>query len=162
MRCILLKHAINLIKRTVLFLLLSSLSLLLAAFGDYRGKWWNILAAVGVGAGFWIFLILGYISFYQLSKRRKEQEKGSRSQKDKQRPGIIVFFANPYARAADIAMVISFIATVVFQFVPFSEVVSLGSIAAFVFSAQMHGIFNGVNFQYIYKGEKHNRKRSVE
>ena len=147
---------------TILFLLLSSLSLLLTVIADYGGRWWNVLAAIGVGVFFWGFLILGYICFYRLSKRRKEQQKRDRSRPKKQRPGIIVFFANPYAAAADIAMVISLIATVVFQFVPFSEIVSLVSIAVFVFSAQMHGILNGVNFQYIYKGDIHNRKRSVE
>ena len=135
---------------TILFFLLSSLSLLLTVIGDYQGEWWNVAAAIGVGVCFWLFELIGYLCFWGVSKGRKAQEKKDRPSKEKKKPGIIVFFSNPYARAADIVMILSFIGSVATQFFPFSEIVSLVFAAAFVFSAQMHAILNGINFQYIY------------
>lgn len=142
----------KLIKRTVLFLLISSAALLLTAVGDYRGEWWNVVAAIAVGVLFWLFLILGYVSFWKLSKARKQQEKKNRSV-SRGKPGIIVFFSNRYATAADIAMAVSLIVVIISQFVPVGEIISLAAAAVFVFSAQMHCILNGINYKYVGKSK---------
>lgn len=152
---------IQLMKRTILFLLIASLLLLCAVFVDTENAVVKVITNIGALLC-WVFLVIGYICFYQFSKRRKEREGqerfGSRNEK---KPGAIVFFANEYAKKADITMVLSLIVSVVLTIVKqvilssdpmFSnllfEFVSVLSFAIFLFAAQMHCIFNGVNFRY--------------
>lgn len=151
---LLLSKKVQYMKRTILFLLLSSLMLLCALFVDTENGIVRALAYIG-GLLFWIFLLLGYIMFYRFSKFRKEQQKNNRSVNQNRKPGIIVFFSNPAAKKADIAMILTLIIWVPLFIVEETnglnnvlQVISVLSAAAFIFAAQMHAILNGVNYRY--------------
>lgn len=134
--------------------------LLCAVFVDTENGVVRALTYVG-GLLFWLLLLLGYIMFYRFSNFRKKQQKNNRSVKENKKPGIIVFFSNPDAKKADIAMILSLAVSVVLTLIKqgikgsdptFSnflfEFVSVLSFAIFVFAAQMHAILNGVNYRY--------------
>lgn len=148
---------IGLMKKTILFLLISSLLLLCAVFVDIDSAVVKVITNIGALLC-WVFLVIGYICFYQFSKRRKEKESGSGKT---EKPGAVIFFSNDYAKKADITMIVSLIISVVLTVIKqvivnsdpmFSnllfEFVSVLSFAIFLFAAQMHCIFNGVNFRY--------------
>ena len=156
-----LKQDVKLMKFVIAALALSSFSLIFTIFGDYNGNTLNVIVAVTVGVVFWLFLILGYVVFSRIAVHRKQYEKTqniSRSDNDKPRkddnkkkPGIICFFSNPYAVAADIALLVSLAVNVIFLFIPsVNQVAETIFIAILVFSLHMHCILNGVNFKYTY------------
>lgn len=145
-------------KRTILFLLISSLTLLFSLFTDTENSVLRAATYIG-GLLFWIFLLLGYLMFYKFSQFRKKQQKNNRSVKNK--PGIIVFFSNPTAKKADIVMILSLVISVGMMIVKqiikgndptfnsfVFECISVLSFAVFVFAAQMHAILNGVNYRF--------------
>lgn len=152
--------AIKTMKRAILFLLISSLLLLCAIFVDIDNPAVRIIT--NIGAFFvWVFLILGYISFFRFSRFRKEQEKNNRSVTKKSKPGIIVFFSNPDAKKADIAMILSFVISIALTLIKMGiktanplfssmlyESISVLAFAVFTFTFQMHAILNGVNYRY--------------
>ena len=139
-------------KRTVLFLLISSLALLCAVFDSVDNGAAKSISFIG-GLLFFLFLLLGYFMFYRFTQFRKQN-----SDPQKGKPGIIVFFSNPQAKTADIVMIISFIISMItlimgqvngaihanFLF----NLISVLSSAVFIFAIQMHAILNGVNYRY--------------
>ena len=147
---------------TVIFLALSSASILLATFGDYDGEWYQKVAAVMTGVLFWLFLILGYISFFRLSRSRKafEAKHPDAVKRKSRKPGVIVFFSNRYAATADIVMVISLIIFLLSLFVPFLGTLKLLWLAVLIFAAQMHGILNGINYKYIMYIQQNKRSKT--
>lgn len=143
-------------KRTILFLLISSSTLLCAVFDSVDNSPAKAVSFIG-GLLFFLFLLLGYFMFYRFSQYRKQQ-KNNCSVKQKAKPGIIVFFSNPLAKKADIVMIISFVISISMLLIGhFNEALhgsfvfdflSVLSSAVFIFTAQMHAIMNGVNYQY--------------
>lgn len=146
-------------KRTILFLLISSLMLLCSLFVDTENSVVRALTYIG-GLLFWIFLLIGYFMFYRFSRFRKSQQKNNRSVKQKL-PGVIVFFSNPQATKADIAMILSLVISVAMMVIKqvikgsdptfnnfLFELISVLSFAIFIFAIQMHAILNGVNYRY--------------
>ena len=146
-------------KRTILFLLISSLMLLCSLFVDTENGVVRALTYIG-GLLFWIFLLVGYFMFYRFSRFRKTQQKNNRSVKQKL-PGVIVFFSDPQAKKADIVMILSLVISVVMMIIKqvikgsdptfnnfLFEFISVLSFAVFIFAAQMHAILNGVNYRY--------------
>ena len=166
-----LKQDVKLMKFVIVALAVSSLSLIFTIFGDYNSGVFNAVIAVTVGVVFWLFLILGYVVFSRIAAHRKQYEKThveSRSDKErlqkddnKKKPGIICFFSNPYAVAADIALLISLAVNVIFLFIPnANQTVEIIFISILVFSLHMHCILNGVNFRYTYNLD--NTRKSKE
>lgn len=154
------KKDVVLMKSVFLMLFISSLSLMLATVADFRGSGIQVFLAYFTGIVFWLFLILGYVLFFQVSKHRKEYERTRsaeadgegrrRSREYKKTPGIICFFSNRYAVVADIAMIIFFILSLVFLLIPsLSQNAAIIFISLFILSLHMHGILNGVNYRYI-------------
>ncbi len=146
-------------KRTILFLLISSLMLLCSLFVDTENATVRALTYIG-GLLFWIFLLVGYFMFYRFSRFRKTQQKNNRSVKQTL-PGIIVFFSNPQAKKADIIMILALVISVVMMIIKqvikgsdptfnnfLFEFISVLSFAVFIFAAQLHAILNGVNYRY--------------
>lgn len=142
-------------KRTILFLLISSLALLCAVFDSVDNGVAKSISFIG-GLLFFLFLLLGYFMFYRFTQFRKQNSDPAEAQKGK--PGIIVFFSHPQAKTADIVMIVSFIISLVtlimgqvngaihanFLF----NLISVLSSAVFIFAVQMHAILNGVNYRY--------------
>ena len=146
-------------KRTILFLLLSSMMLLCSLFVDSQSSIVRVLTYFG-GLLFWIFLLVGYFMFSRFSKCRKQQ-KNNRSVDQDGKPGIIVFFSNPSAKKADIVMIVSLILSLLLMIIKQAikgsdpsfnnflfEFISVLSFAVFIFAVQMHAILNGVNYRY--------------
>lgn len=129
---------------------LSSLSLTFAAFdGTSIGSWITVIP----GIVFWCCLAAGYALLFIISRHRREFEKNEKKggkRTVKSRPGIITFFSSPTATVVDIAMIVVFVLTLVFAFIPnFNQKVLVVVIAVLVFLVQAHCILNGVNFKYI-------------
>ena len=146
------KKDIQLMRALIVCITLSSLSLLFALFVSSDG-----VSALTVIPGiiFWGGLIAGYVMLFVISKHRKAYEKTApRTERrvKKSRPGIITFFSSPAATVADIVMILSFVLTVVFAFIPgFSQTALLILIAVLALAVQMHCILNGVNYKYIQR-----------
>ena len=145
-------------KWTLIFLLISSLTLICAVFVNTENAAVRAICYI-CGLLFWIFLLVGYILFYRFSRFRKRHQTNDRSAKNK--PGIIVFFSNPTAKKADIVMIVSLIVSVALELIKqaikagdpafgnlFFEFFSVLSFAVFIFTVQMHAILNGVNYRY--------------
>lgn len=142
-------------KRTILFLLISSAALLCAVFDNVDNGVAKSVSFIG-GLLFFLFLLLGYFMFYRFSQFRKQNTDCAKATKGK--PGIIVFFSNPPAKKADIAMIISLVISMVTLIMGqvntaihaniLFNVISVLSSAVFIFTIQMHAILNGVNYRY--------------
>ena len=156
-------------KMVLSFLSVSSLSLMLATVADFKGDTFKIILAYFTGAVFWLFLILGYVIFFVLSRHRKTYEKTKENRSDrtdrrresenktgkKSLPGILRFFSNRYAVVADVVMAISIILLVIPSN---SQNVTIIIVSILVLSVHFHGILNGINFEYIR--ELSNKKQS--
>lgn len=142
-------------KRTIIFLLISSVALLCAVFDNVDNGVAKSISFIG-GMLFFLFLLLGYLMFYRFSQFRKQNT--DRDKVNKGKPGIIVFFSNPQAKKADIAMITSFIISLVTLIIGqvngdihanfLFNLISVLSSAVFIFAIQMHAILNGVNYRY--------------
>ncbi len=142
-------------KRTIIFLLISSVALLCAVFDNVDNGVAKSISFIG-GMLFFLFLLLGYLMFYRFSQFRKQNT--DRDKVNKGKPGIIVFFSNPQAKKADFAMITSFIISLVTLIIGqvngdihaifLFNLISVLSSAVFIFAIQMHAILNGVNYRY--------------
>lgn len=147
------KKDITLMKLVFIALFVSSFSVILSIFVDYKGT--AVQAILGyVGAVlFWIGLVIGYVILGMISKHRKDFERINKPIhrfKKSNKPGIIRFLSNKYAMIADVAMVVFLIVTLVFIFIPsLNQNVAVIFAACLIFSVHMHSILNGVNFTYI-------------
>ena len=133
---------------------LSSLSLTFAAFGggsSSTGIWITVIP----GIVFWGCLVAGYVLLFIISRHRRDYEKNEKRAGKHTRkpiPGIITFFSSPTATLVDIAMIVVFVLTLVFAFIPdFNQKVLVVIIAVLIFLVQAHCILNGVNFKYIMR-----------
>lgn len=117
------------------------------------------------GIIFWVSLITVLVSLIILSvKRRSFYKKYSLKLDEKyKRIGLLCCFKNKYAAVADILLIVSFVLLITALTVTGGKYYdSYLSIAFFVFSLFMHGIFNGKLFFYICalcKTIKNNEKK---
>ena len=101
------------------------------------------------GVWFWATLILGYALFLLVHRARKQSLRAGQEELPKGKPGIIRFFANPWAFFADIALGVGIILFVVFLWVDASGYPVFALLSVTVFAFQMHCVLNGENFRYI-------------
>lgn len=147
----------KLMKIMTAFLFVSSSSLILALFGNYTGSLINVIMAISVGVGFWLFLLMGYSLLLIINSHRKkrtniQQKLGIRQW------GIFNFFSNRYAFIFDIVLFVTLLLNVLSWFIPFlGDTLSVICIAVFVFSLHMHCILNGINYKYIKNEGKKNK-----
>lgn len=101
------------------------------------------------GIWFWTTGLGSLTLFGIVNQGRKKQLKGRMDSKNR-KMGIICFFSNVWAKAADGAFVASFIGLVVFAvFFPQSYMVFIFAFIS-VFTFLMHCMLNGENFKYIW------------
>lgn len=147
------KKDITLMKLVFISLFVSSFSVILSVFADYKASDFRIVLGYIGAVLFWICLIIGYVLLWMISKHRKEFERTNKPAhrfKKSKKPGIIRFLSNKYAMIADVAMVVSLIVTLVFIFIPsLNQNVAVVFVACLIFSVHMHSILNGLNFTYI-------------
>lgn len=146
------KKDIRLMRISIILLLISSFSVLLVMFASFDGNTFQKILAYLTGATFWLFLIIGYVVFYQVSKHRKKYEIKNPAppyRKGQKRPGILTFFSDRVAMSMDIIMIISLILSLLFLFIPsLNQNIAIVFIAILIFSIHMHSILNGVNYKY--------------
>ncbi len=101
------------------------------------------------GIWFWTTGLSSLTLLGIVNRERKKQLKGRTNSKNR-KMGIICFFSNVWAKAADGAFVASFIGLVVFAvFFPQSYMVFIFAFIS-VFTFLMHCMLNGENFKYIW------------
>ncbi len=104
------------------------------------------------GIWFWTTGLSSLILFGIVNQGRKKQLKGRKNLKNR-KMGIICFFSNTWAKAADGAFVVSLIGLVAFMgLFPQSYMVFVFAFIC-VFTFLMHCILNGENFKYIWEYE---------
>ena len=111
-----------------------------------------------IGLMFWISMITAYVLLGIANSERKWflHRKVGIDAKMNCRPGIVEFFTNIPATVADVAMILSFLLFVIVGFTDWKyEYISYILLFIFVFSLQMHCMFNG----RIYKVTKFKRAR---
>ncbi len=151
------KMKLNLII-SVILMFISSFSLIIIPFSDFNGITIQKVLAYVIGAVFWLFLVAAWTIQIILSKQIKS---------DSKKFGLISFFSNKIAIAADIIALISLVATILMTIISgevvIPEIVSYLIISVFFFSLQMHCVCNGKIFKHILKissngGEIQNEK----
>ncbi|MCL2638031.1 MAG: hypothetical protein FWD48_06620 [Oscillospiraceae bacterium] len=98
-----------------------------------------------LGGVFWFGLILGFAFLSPIGKKRKNDGKYTKQS------GIILFrfFKNKPASIFDVTLIISAAAAAVSFAAPaMPQVFSFGAMFGLVFSLEMHGVFNGKNYEY--------------
>lgn len=125
----------------IISFLISSISLSLTSFVSYEDGTAKIVFSIIVGLLFWIGLAVGIILNFMLknkTKNRLENEKGI---------GLICFFKNKIAICFDVAMIFLLVASIVVIAIQTESFIGSIVIALFVFSFEMHCIFNGKIFK---------------
>ena len=121
----------------------SSATALLLPFALFEGAEQQRSIAYSLGAVFWVGLIIGIFSMLLIDKNRK---------KKRQRNSLpfIRFFRNKEALVFDSMFIISIVGVVILLFTRgVNQWLSSTIIFMFLFSLEMHCIFNGENYQYI-------------
>ena len=116
-------------------------------FGSFQQDGNQTLAYI-LAAAFWSFFIMGFVFMRPVGKQRKKDRK----YRNKGGISLFRFFSNKPAIVFDgllIAGVLTLILTFVIQTLP--GWVTLAAIFTALFSAEMHGVFNGRNYEYITK-----------
>ncbi len=134
---------------SIISFLILAISFLLMPLGGTED---NSVYSMVAGIMFWVSIVIGISAQCVLSGRRKSWNKGHKNLKNKrsQRIGVISFFRNKYAVAADITAIVSLIGLVI----ALAATQAVGYIcyvfiSVFVFSLSMHCILNGKNFYYV-------------
>lgn len=115
--------------------------------GVYQADWYSI----AVGACFWIFLILGIVTQFILSKRRRDWYRIQRvKSRNYKRIGLFAFFQNKFAIVADVAVVISLVGFTATMFITNSVgYTCYVFLSLLVFTFCMHCILNGKIYYHI-------------
>jgi len=139
---------------------LSSVTIWFIPLVSFKGEVWQRVIAYILGAIFWLGLATG-ITFLVLVNRMRKKK-----QQHKKTIPFIWFFRNRIALVFDIALIAGFIGIFIVLFINgLNQWLSAGIIFAFIFSLEMHGMFNGENFKYAFGGNKngvrayHGKKR---
>lgn len=145
----------KLFRTSVVFLFLMSASILIMPF-SVEAKTKGLLYANGLM--FWVSCVIGYCVLIAANRKRKSYIKHSPKGKTLKegKVGFFAFFSNLPALVADITMIVSFLLFVVISFTEWKyEYISYVVLFVFVFSLNLHGLFNGRIYKIVKnKGEK--------
>lgn len=122
--------------------LLSDIGLFLSQFVIKSGGQTNRIIAIISGVLFWIGLIIAIV--FGLLQNKTTTNKDSNN-----KIGLISFFSNKPAFVFDVILIVSFIAFVICLII--NKVSNIATIifSIFIFSFEMHCVFNGKNYKYI-------------
>jgi len=97
---------------------------------------------------FWLGLILGFVFLIQIGKQRKKKIKYG----DTKGLMFFRFFRNKFATAFDVLLFTGIlIIALSFIFRALPDILMTGGIFLFVFSLEMHGVFNGKNYEFLQR-----------
>lgn len=120
----------------------SSIGLFLSQFIIKSSGQTNRLIAVISGTLFWIGLILAIIFSLYLNKITINKNNDNKI-------ALIKFFSNKPAIVFDVLLIVSFIAFVICMIVNRMSNIAIIIFCIFIFSLEMHCVFNGKNYKYI-------------
>lgn len=153
-------NAKNLFYTSVISIGLSALSLSFIPFGSFAGSDFQRIIAYIIGIVFWLGIIVGYCLFIIVARTRKKSKKQKLLPKTENiRIGVLSFFKTFPGMIADIVCAISVVALIItVVFGNSSTWIVYVLVSVLIFSIQMHGIFNGINFVYIKSYKKEEKK----
>ena len=132
---------------SVISFLISSVTILFMPFGSFEQDGKQTLAFI-LAIVFWLFFILGFVFLLPISKQRKSDK----NFKSKGGIGLLRFFSNKPAMIADGLMIAGIIALILTFIIPtLPGWITLVATFTAVFFLEMHGIFNGMNYEYMSK-----------
>ena len=133
---------------------LSSMTIWFIPVVSFDGERWQRILGYVLGGTFWFGLVLGITFLILLNRMRK---KG----KHNKRFPFIKFFGNKVALVFDILLIIGFIGIFLVLFVKgLNQWLSAGIVFTFVFSLEMHGMFNGENYKFVSSKEFLSKRNS--
>ncbi len=117
-------------------------------------------------AVFWVGLCAGILFFIKMNVLSKKIERQLRQNSQKTLEslhcGVISFFRNKYAVAADVFMFVFIVLFVVVLLTdPVSDIISITVVVLLFLSFVCHSFFNGKNFIYILKYEGYRKKKKM-
>ena len=124
---------------------LSSMTVWFTSFGVTFAADGNPTLLYILAVSFWLFFILGFVFLRPISKQRKQD----RTFKSKSGIGLFRFFSNKPAIVFDALLIAGALALILsFIFPAMPEWMITAATFTLVFSAEMHGVFNGSNYEY--------------
>lgn len=132
---------------------LSDLGLFLSQFVVKSGGQTNRIIAVISGVLFWMGLIIAIVFGLLQKKMITNKDKDNKIT-------LIKFFSNKPAFVFDVLLVVSFVAFVICMSINRMSNIATIIFSIFIFSFEMHCVFNGKNYKYIISelGEKKDGK----
>ena len=116
---------------------------------------WQKTASYILGAAIWLGIIAGIVFMVLLNSMRKKENHS------KAIP-FINFFSNKIAMVFDIVLIAGVLGTVyVLVFNEINQWLGSGFIFAFIFSLEMHCVFNSENYKYISKNTNTNKEKPI-
>ena len=132
---------------SVISFFISSMTVWFMPYGSFQQDGNQTLAYI-LAAAFWLFFVLGFVFLRPVSRQRKKDRK----YKSNGGIALLRFFSNKSALIFD-ALLIAGIFTLILTFVipTLPGWITTAAIFTALFSAEMHGVFNGRNYEYITK-----------
>ena len=116
-------------------------------FGSFQKDGKQTLAFI-LAAIFWLGFIMGFVFMRPISKQRKKDRK----YRIKNRRPLLRFLSNKPALVSDALLIAGiFILLLTFIFPAMPGWITLTATFTMVFSLEMHGLFNGRNYEYLCK-----------
>lgn len=132
----------------VIFLMMVSLAFMIMALCNGLQEENKILNIISGGL-LWTGGIGAIVIWICISTARRNEYIDNSKYTFTQKMGIIHFFKNKYAIAADSFMILSMIVLVAAKLWMNNAVLMLVSVSVFIFSFGLHCLFNGINYVYI-------------
>ena len=140
---------------SVISFLISSAAILFMPLGSFEPEG-NRLLAYSLAGVFWLFFIMGFVFLIPISRQRRSEKQ----YKYIKGFTFIRFFNNKPAMLFDAMLIISIITLVISLFVArtLPGWVTLAGTFGTVFFLEMHGLFNGKNFEYLVDKKRFSRE----
>ena len=133
---------------SIMFMFLFSISFLIMPIASQKSFEGKPILLILNGIWFWLTGIISLILFMIANKRRKKQIQDI-SNIENNKPGILQFFSNIWAKVADCLFLLSLIGLIIFIIIlPQSYFLFVFAFFS-VFTFLMHCVLNGKNFKYI-------------
>ncbi len=138
----------------ILMFFVSNIGLFLSQFLVKSNGQKNHLLAIVAGVLFWGGLLSAIAFTLLLNKTVTNKSKDRKI-------SLLVFFSNKISTVIDIIMIVSAIAFVIILFINNMSSVATTIFCIFIFSFEMHCIFNGKNYKYITSNLEENKDGKV-
>ena len=131
---------------SVVSFFISSFTILFMPYGSFETDSGTLLAYF-LAIVFWLFFILGFIFLIPVSKRRKSDKRYRRRSSF----ALLRFFSNRPAGVFDILLILGAATLIISLFFirTLPGWVTLAATFTTVLSLEMHGLFNGRNYEYL-------------